>query len=134
MALIYNREDRKQYRRELRKRMPLAEVILWSHLKNKQLNNQKFRRQYSIDKYIIDFYCPEKRLAIEIDGDSHYLDKTSQDKDRERDQSLASMNIKVLRFINSDIYNNLESVLGKISTSPVPPCKGGENREKRGNI
>ena len=53
--------------------MPRAELILWSKIKNKTINGAKFRRQHSIGNYILDFYCPEHLLAIEIDGDSHFV-------------------------------------------------------------
>jgi very-short-patch-repair endonuclease len=52
--------------------MPLAEIILWERLKNRQLEGYKFRRQYSVQDFVIDFYCPELKLAVEIDGESHY--------------------------------------------------------------
>jgi very-short-patch-repair endonuclease len=56
--------------------MPLAEVILWSRIKGKQLEGFKFRRQYSVDNFIIDFYCPALKFGIEVDGDSHFTEKT----------------------------------------------------------
>ena len=52
--------------------MPLAEIILWERLKNRQLEGYKFRRQYNVQDFVIDFYCPELKLAVEIDGESHY--------------------------------------------------------------
>jgi very-short-patch-repair endonuclease len=54
--------------------MPLAEIILWSRSKGRQLGGYKFRRQYSVEYFMIDFYCPELKLAIEVDGDSHYTE------------------------------------------------------------
>ena len=74
MANIFNRTSEKGKRKQLRKTMPEAEVILWSRLKNKQLAETKFRRQYSVGKYVVDFYCAEKKLAIELDGESHFVE------------------------------------------------------------
>ena len=65
--------------------MPKAEVILWSKLKSKGLDGYKFRRQYSVGKFVIDFYCPRVKLAIEVDGDSHFSERSEVcDKERQR--------------------------------------------------
>ena len=63
--------------------MPKAEVILWEKLSRKQMHGYKFRRQYGVDQYILDFYCPRLKLAIEIDGDSHFV-TGAEDYDKER--------------------------------------------------
>ena len=111
--------------------MPLAEVILWSRLKGKQLEGYKFRRQYSIKYFVIDFYSTELRLAIEVDGDSHYV-QDAQLADMERQNQIKVFDVQFLRFTNQEIYENLEGVLLKIVerikqiTSPTPPCKGGD--------
>ena len=72
MTKLYNRTCEKNKRKILRSNMPKAELILWSRLKNKRLNEYKFRRQYSVAQFVIDFYCPKLKLAIEVDGDSHF--------------------------------------------------------------
>lgn len=72
MTKLYNQKRVKSKRKKLRSNMPLAEKLLWYNLRKKQVNNYKFRRQYSIGKYIVDFYCREAKLALEIDGDSHF--------------------------------------------------------------
>jgi len=72
MTKIFNRTDEEFKRKILRRNMPQAEVILWSKLRNKALKGYKFRRQYSIERFVIDFYCPQLKLAIEVDGDSHF--------------------------------------------------------------
>jgi len=110
----------------LRKEMPSAEIILWSQLKAKGLEGYKFRRQYSINQFVVDFYCPKLKLAIEIDGDSHYIEGADI-SDRERQSIIESYGITFLRFTNKEIYKNLEGVLKKImeylsKTSPAPPC------------
>ena len=107
--------------------MPLAEVILWGRLRGRQLGGYKFRRQYSVEHFVIDFYCPELKLAIEVDGDSHYTEGAYL-SDRERQIRIESFGIHFLRFTNIEIYENLEGVWLKImewikqTTSPTPPC------------
>jgi len=71
MTEIYNKKSLETIRKKLRNNMVSTEIILWSRLKNRQLKGLKFRRQYSIGNYIVDFYCPEHRLAIELDGMTH---------------------------------------------------------------
>lgn len=93
--------------------MTEEEIILWSKLKQKQLNGYKFRRQHSIENYILDFYCPEKRLGIELDGGQHYQDEKIN-YDEKRTNNLKTLNIKIIRFTNFDIRNNLNGVLAKI--------------------
>jgi very-short-patch-repair endonuclease len=97
----------------LRRNLPKAEVILWSRLKNKGLDGYKFRRQYSIGKFVVDFYCPRLKLAIEVDGDSHFSEK-SEVYDKERQRFIESFKISFLRFTNKDIYENLDEVLAAI--------------------
>jgi very-short-patch-repair endonuclease len=118
-------------KRRLRSTMTGPETRLWSKLKARQFQGLKFRRQHGIGPYIVDFYCPEQSLVIEVDGDSH-ADADQIVKDRQREQYLQSRGLRVIRYINDDIVNNLDGVLedlaGKISsgsTSPAPPYQGG---------
>ncbi len=106
---IFNSKTSKSLRQRLRNESPRAEQILWFHLRKRQIEGFKFRRQTSIDNYIVDFYCPEARLVIEVDGDTHFEPKAS-DKDREREKEIESLGIKILRFTNLDIYKNIEEV------------------------
>jgi len=115
MTRIYNLITEKDKRRNLRKNIPPAEVLLWYELKGKKILDYKFCRQYSIDKYIVDFYCPKVKLAIEIDGDSHFIDKSAQKYDKKREEYIKSNNINILRFTNLEIYYDLEEVLKKIT-------------------
>ncbi len=86
MTEVFNRHNLKsQSRQSLRKALRAAELILWSKLKNRQVSSRKFRRQFSIGPYVVDFYCPALKLAIEIDGDSHF-----QPGDRRRMRSGSS--------------------------------------------
>ena len=88
---------------------------LWQRIRGKQLRDIKFYRQYSVGPYILDFYCPKARLAIELDGDSH---NSSDVKiyDDERTRYLSGANVRVLRFNNEEILNNLDRVLEKVTT------------------
>jgi very-short-patch-repair endonuclease len=113
MAKVFNRTSEKGRRKQLRKAMPDAEVILWSRLKNRQITGTKFRRQYSIGKYIVDFYCAEKKLAIELDGESHFVEG-AQEKDVARQKWIEQFGIRFLRFTNDDIRKNLYGVLDAI--------------------
>jgi len=72
MSRVYNRSSEKTKRQLLRRVMPKAEQVLWSKLRRRQMLGYKFRRQYSIEAYVVDFYCPAARMAIELDGDSHF--------------------------------------------------------------
>lgn len=72
MTTHFNKINIKERRRVLRKNMPVAERLLWSRLRGKLIAGYKFRRQYSVESFVIDFYCPQAKLAIEVDGESHY--------------------------------------------------------------
>ena len=93
--------------------MPPAEVILWSKLRGKGLKNHKFRRQYSVERYIMDFYCPALKLAIEIDGDSHFVEG-AKEREQVRRRLIESYGVKILRFTNAEIYESLDGALEKI--------------------
>jgi very-short-patch-repair endonuclease len=110
MSKIYNKASEKEKRRLLRKNMPKAEVIMWSRLKQKQLLGYKFRRQYSVGSYVIDFFCPELKLAVEVDGTSHLKDGAEY-YDSNRQESIEQLGIKFLRFSNAEVYKNLNGVL-----------------------
>jgi very-short-patch-repair endonuclease len=100
-------------RRELRNNPTPAEGVLWSRLRRKQLLGKKFRRQYSVGKYVVDFYCHECTLAIELDGQRHY-EAWRQDYEAERTAYLQGVGIKILRFENRVLYENMEGVLEDI--------------------
>jgi very-short-patch-repair endonuclease len=94
----------------LRKKMADAENMLWLKLRRKQLKGHQFYRQKIIGKYIVDFYCPKANLVIELDGGQHYSED-SQAKDRTRDDILGKMGIKVLRFSDKDVFENMGGVM-----------------------
>ncbi|OGF31647.1 hypothetical protein A2533_04130 [Candidatus Falkowbacteria bacterium RIFOXYD2_FULL_35_9] len=114
MGQIHNKRKLLPLRRKLRNSMTSAEVMLWSRIKGKQLCGIKFRRQHSIGRYIVDFYCPESRLVIEVDGPSHYSDKAVY-YDGIRTDYLESLQINVFRVRNDQVYNELEQVLQAIA-------------------
>ncbi len=101
------------FRKALRSQLTPAEATLWVQLKGAQLQECKFRRQHSVGRYILDFYCPAKRLAIELDGAVHNS-ADAQAYDRQRDAFLNSVGIKVLRFENQMVFQNMEGVLAAI--------------------
>lgn len=121
---IHNRINEYEKRKKLRNNMTKAEIILWSKLKHSQIRDLKFRRQHSIGPFILDFYCPKLRLAIEVDGPSHFEDG-AQEYDEERQKYIESCNISFLRFTNSDIYKNLDGVLLKIQSTIPSLIKEG---------
>ena len=85
MTEIFNKKEYVKKRQSLRKRMTRAEILLWSKLKGKQLLGLKFRRQYGVDSYVVDFYCTEIKLAIEVDGDVHgYNSRVLYDNQRHK--------------------------------------------------
>jgi very-short-patch-repair endonuclease len=110
---VHNLPEMKDYRRELRNKPTFAEKFLWDELKGKKLKGYKFRRQHSIANYIVDFYCPEYMLAIELDGEHHY-DKYEKMYDDARTAFLNELKIKVIRFDNDEVVDNMSTVLIKI--------------------
>ncbi|NVJ48730.1 MAG: endonuclease domain-containing protein [Cytophagia bacterium] len=106
----YNQKHLKEHRRALRNNGTSAEAILWRGLKNKQIHGLKFRRQFSVDNYILDFYCVSKKVAIELDGSQHFT-AHSVEMDAIRDNHLQALGIKIIRFHNQDIYQNEAAVL-----------------------
>ena len=111
--LNYNNNKLKERRRNLRNNSTKAEVLLWEHLRKNQILGFKFRRQFSIGTYIVDFYCTELMLAIEIDGITHLKDE-EKEYDQYRQTSLENVEISFLRYTNEDIFNKLSWVLETI--------------------
>lgn len=112
---ISNLPHLKTFRKELRNNLTAAEASLWKLLQGKKLEGKKFRRQHSVGNYILDFYCPTERIAIELDGQGHF--ETQQAiYDQERDLFLKYYGIRVLRFENKEVWNNSESLLEKVKS------------------
>ena len=110
---IHNRKYLEPYRKELRKNLTSAEAFLWKQLQQRKLEGRKFRRQHSIENYITDFYCPEERLIIELDGQVH-CNSIAQEKDENRTKILENLGFRVIRFENKMVFDNLQSVLQEI--------------------
>ena len=110
MTQYFNRVSEKERRRSLRNNMPKSETVIWSKLKGRQLLGYKFRRQYSVDRYVIDFYCPELKLAVEIDGDSHFQNDV-ENNEKYRQAFIESFGVQFLRFTNEDVFKNLDGVI-----------------------
>ncbi|MDP2917909.1 MAG: endonuclease domain-containing protein [bacterium] len=117
MGKLYNQKSQNEIRRKLRHEMPKAEMVLWSQLRAKKIKNCKFRRQYGIGKFVVDFYAPRHKLAIELDGDSHFESEESEKYDKMRQKFIESFGIKILRFTNNDIYESLEHVVEIITNA-----------------
>ncbi len=112
--ILFNRPKTLEKRRSLRSIVPAPEQRLWYFIRNSNINGKKFRRQYAVGPYILDFYCSELKLAIEIDGDSHFTDD-AQAYDKERTEYLNECGIQVLRYTNDDVMQNIDGVLQSIS-------------------
>jgi very-short-patch-repair endonuclease len=108
-----NKKEIKGLRRNLRNNMTPAEVALWLKLKAGKLDGSAWRRQFSVGNFILDFYCPKCKLCVELDGNDHFT-MQGDTRDLERTEFLNSCGIRVLRFENNDVWNNIEGVLDVI--------------------
>ena len=113
MTKHFNKSNKSSIRKYLRNNPTTTEKFLWQFLKRKRLAGYKFRRQYSVDNYIVDFYCPKVKLAIEIDGSSHdYQDRKVYDYKRQK--YIESFGITFIRFKSDEVFYNVDCVLSKI--------------------
>ena len=112
MSEIFNRQHQKEIRQKLRKQPIIAENRLWNKLRHKQLG-YKFRRQHGIGKYVVDFYCSQLNLVIEVDGATHSTSKEKQ-YDLKRQDYLERLGITVKRYCNSEIKESISWVIGDI--------------------
>ncbi len=117
----------KELSRRLRNNSTFSEVLLWEQIKNRKMKGCRFLRQRPIENYIVDFYCPELMLAIEVDGITH---DNKVDFDKDRQERLESLGVKFLRFLDIDIKTNMGGVLTIIQrwveeNTPPAPLKGG---------
>ena len=103
----------KELARQLRQNMTLGEVLLWQRLKRKQMRGYDFDRQRPIDRYIVDFYCNDLKLAIEIDGSSHDSEEAKVN-DEIRQERLEFLGVRFLRFTDTDVKRNMEMVVDSI--------------------
>jgi very-short-patch-repair endonuclease len=98
---------------DLRRNMTFAEKLLWKELSNRRIFKVRFKRQHPVDIFIVDFYCHKSKLAIEIDGEIH-LKEEVRDYDSGRTFDLEKLGIKILRFTNNEVIENIENVKKKI--------------------
>jgi very-short-patch-repair endonuclease len=127
--------------RQLRKNQTDAERKMWSILRNRQLNGVKFRRQFSIGRFIVDFYSPEFKLGIEADGGGHYKDE-ERVQDERRTSELSELGVEILRFSDLDILKNIEGVYqvilktieNKKTPHPNPLPSGEREKNKRRKV
>ena len=110
----------KPFRKGLRKRLTPSEASLWSLLKNKQAFGLKFRRQTSIENFIVDFYCAELKMIIELDGEPHFTQEQA-DKDRKRDKRLVELGYKVFRYENVVVYDHPDFIFDDIKSLITSP-------------
>jgi very-short-patch-repair endonuclease len=112
--------------RALRSDTTHAEDVLWQALRGQGLPGLRFRRQHAIGRVILDFYCPSVRLAIEVDGAVHD-DPSQMDRDQARTEALAALGIRVIRFRNEEVAQQLPSVLARIrqATAAQPQPRAG---------
>ncbi len=140
---LHNKTVLEPRRKKLRKNLTPAEAFLWTVLKNSNLAGRKFRRQHSVGNYILDFYCDAEKLAVELDGEVHRTDRAAE-YDHARKLYLNGLGIKVIRFENFLVFQELEYVLHRIENSfgwrstnrpttpsaeaaATPPKQGGES-------
>lgn len=115
---IHNSINLRDNRKKLRNSLTPAEAKLWTLLKDRQLENRKFRRQHSVGPYVLDFYCPAEKLCIELDGAVHFTE-SGYEYDTARTEYLKALNINVMRFENKNVFDNIEGVLEEIRKNIV---------------
>ena len=116
----------------LRKNMTLSEILLWKKLRDRKIFNTKFRKQHPISMFIVDFYCHELKLVIEVDGDIHN-DKESREYDLGRSAELNKFGLKVIRFTNDEVIYNIDSVITRILgvITELAPLSGGRGAKNK---
>jgi len=126
--IIHYNPNLKEKARNLRKNSTLSEIILWKNIKNKSLGYE-FHRQVPLDEFIVDFYCHELNLAIEIDGNTHDY---NFEKDDARQKQLEGHGIRFIRFIDNDVKRNLNDVLRALGITilEIEQKKAGINKEE----
>ena len=113
MARIHNNKSLKDIRKSLRNNSTSAEATLWKMLKQSQVGGYKFRRQHSVSKFILDFYCPELQLGIELDGEPH-ANPVIHQRDLERDEYLLENGITILRYENRWVFEYPDVIIEEI--------------------
>jgi very-short-patch-repair endonuclease len=109
----YNDPKFTNFRKDLRNNSTSTEACLWFYLKQKKIEGRKFTRQKSIGNFIIDFYCPEEKLAIELDGEQHFWEE-GMNRDIQKTNFLESQGVIVLRFENKWVFEDIGFILSEI--------------------
>lgn len=120
MKFVRNDPALMQRRRELRRNQTDAEKVFWAKVRNRQIYGIRFFRQYSIGPYILDFYCPAVKLAVEFDGGQHNQ-WSNREYDAARSEYLRAQGIDVIRFWNHEVLLDMQSVLSKLELKVTPP-------------
>ncbi len=115
MTKHYNKKSEREKRRSLRNNTTYCEKIVWLHLRKRQLG-YRFLRQYSVDHFVIDFYCPELKLAVELDGDVHEIPEQKK-YDKARQKYLEEFGIKFIRIKNEEFLGNPNKAFNKIENA-----------------
>lgn len=122
MTKHFNKSIETEKRRLLRKQQTFTENILWMHLRKRQTLGYKFRRQYSVDHFVIDFYCPELKLAVELDGSVHEIPE-QKNYDAARQKYLEAFGIKFVRITNEEFLGNPNKAFSKIENEIITLAK-----------
>lgn len=130
MTKHFNKKELKETRRQLRRNQTYTEKIVWMYLRNRKTDGYKFRRQYSVDNFVLDFYCPELKLAIELDGGVHDV-PAQKLYDEERQKHIEKFGIRFVRLRNEEFLGNPDKAFLKIEEgirnlilNPSPPHSG----------
>ncbi len=111
--MLYYRKELKNLSRVLRKNMTESELLLWSRIRRKQINERQFYRQKIIGNYIVDFYCPSARLIIQVDGSQHF-DQSGLRRDMSQDEEMRRLGLRVLRFSSHEVIVDIGGVVSEI--------------------
>lgn len=128
------RDDEKQSRtfaKQLRRKMPRSEALLWSHIRKGAVNDARFRRQHPIGPYIADFACVAAKLVVEVDGYTHWTSEQLE-HDTRRTRYLSERGWRVLRVTSADVYDNLSGVWDTIACHLPPPSRSARHLPTRG--
>jgi len=121
MSRIFNQPEGTDLRRILRKQLAPAEALLWTRLSGRQLLGQKFRRQYGVGAYVVDFYCPALKLAIEVDGNTH-IGEDAELRDAARQAWIEQYGVTFLRFVDTEVLRSVDAVLEHIAAVVEELC------------
>lgn len=112
MTQHFNKKEMQRRRRQLRSNMTYCEKLVWMYLRKRQMK-ERFLRQYSVDNYVIDFYCPKLKLAVEVDGDVHDL-QDQKEYDKERQNYLENFGINFIRIKNEELLASANKAFARI--------------------